>query len=344
MSEMSVANQDPGHRPATTDQLLAAVVHSDNPMIENDLRGAAELSLNLASMVMPRLPSPGSDEFDQRRRAQGYSPRLQKVIGSVRGWEHDTSEAPSPLDTERKIVELDSILGALAGQPVAVMKPGRTWLDVGLLEEPQDQRANTGLQVFDALPDTPRSVQVSVHNAVTIDLRTGRAPEWTDQQDDEELSLRNLRKEDDPELRPSRPDINPLYTHVILGPKDAEDIAVTPATAYILAGYPLVQQTLNPILGFDPGRLRDSVAAEKYDTAVQARQQLKQAGVRLDFDFIDGYLAHRTAVFEREVAESGPFRELSGPYQRLLLAQMRQKYTTLVELGWIAPVTPVQNS
>ncbi len=343
MSEAGIANQDPGQRPTTTDQLFAEVVQPGNALIENELQPATELAVTHAGMLTPHphVEDRYHEAEQVRRSIQGYGPRIEKVVDSIRGWEHDDAvETYSLFDQAKKVFELDSLLRSLAGQPVIVMKPGKSWLDVAFLEKPQPSHNNTGLQVFDALPDTPSSVQLPVYGAVTFDLLTGLEPEWPVQSEDNELRLRNLRHSQKASSgQPVRPDINPLHAHLILNPEDALGIEVNQATAYVLVGYPLVQHTLNRMLGFDPGKLGEKEVSEQYNTAVQAQQRLVQAGVRLDFDFIDGFLTRRMEVIDQETRETGPLRAVSGQYQAFLLDQLHKKYADLVQAGWIAPVT-----
>ena len=338
--DANAPHEGPEQRFITTDELFADLMQPGNPLIASEL-SVAQLSIDHIGPVTT--PTRGGETEQATRNVQGYGPRLEKVVASVRGWEHEeANKGFSPGELDRKVFEFDSLLRLAADQPVVVMKPGKTWLDVGFLEKPQATQNNTGLQVFDALPNAPSSVQVPVRGSVTIDIRTGQHPEWSDQQEDQELLLRNQRQKQDVHAgHPTRPDINPLHTHLILSPADAEGIQVNSATAYILVGYPLVQHTLNKVLGFDPGRLDEAATSEKFHTADQMQQRLVQAGVKLDFDFIDGFLATRTKLFEENIARMGPLREVSGTYHGFLFSQLHQKYADLVSVGWISPVSQV---
>lgn len=340
MVDANAANQEPGRNLITTDQLFADLMQPGNMPPEHRLH-VEELSIALGSMVAPRphFVGTGSNrEAEQvRRSTQGYGPRLQIVLDATLS-EPNPSEGLALWDQLERVLEFDSLVRAAAGQPVVVMKPGKTWLDVGFLERPQHTYNNTGLQVADSLPDITSPTQLPVRGTVTIDLRTGDAPKWDDQQQDDELRLRNTRHTQDasPE-QPVRPDINPLHAHLILGPEDAEGIEANSKTAYVLVGYPFLQQTLNRVLGFDLSKVDMNEASSKFNTAVQTQQRLVQAGVKfLDIDFIDGCLAYQIELLEQEMAEAGPLREVSMPYQDFLLERLQQKYTSLVENQWIS--------
>jgi hypothetical protein len=300
-----------------------------------------QLSIALGSMVAPRphlvSEEPGREAEQVRRSAQGYGPRLQKVL-EITLSEPNSAEGLAPWDQMERVLELDSLVRAAAGQPVVIMKPGKTWLDVGFLERPQVTNNNTGLQVSESLPDITSPTQLPVRGTVTIDLRTGDTPKWDDQQQDDELRLRNIRQtQADSTEQPVRPDINPLHAHLILGPKDAEGIEANSRTAYVLVGYPFLQQTLNRVLGFDLSKVDMNEASLKFNTAVQTQHRLVQAGVKfLDIDFIDGCLAYQIELLEQEMAEAGPLREVSTPYQDFLLERLQQKHASLVENQWIS--------
>lgn len=270
-----------------------------------------------------------------------YEPKLQHLMKHVlAGGEDDSTQTPSLEDCER-IFAVDGLIHAAAGQPVVVVRPDKPWIDVGMLKAPHDRDfgENTGLQLaFHWRNDEP-AVVLPVHDTVTIELATAREPSFETRQGDEELQRRNRPRRSMDQDDRTQPAIDPLHTAVILpgvGQVGAETAEADPPTAHVLVGYDFVQKALNRVLGFDFDETDELEAAKSVSLIDRQKERLTQAGLPFDPDFIDGYLAYRIEMLEREMSVAGPYNAPSKAYQQAIRQTMRNKFHTLVEEGWIA--------
>lgn len=257
-----------------------------------------------------------------------YSPRLQRVMGFVFGEEEGHMTQMPPLEQVQQVAELDNCIVRAAGQPIVVLKPGKTWVDIGMLQKPEEMKDATGLQRSYGSRHKTSSIVLPVHNGVIIDIRTGTEP---DNRDDTELQAIN-RLTIDMQREQTRPIIDPLKTRVLLSSEDGQAIAADPETTYVLVGYTQVLQVLNRILRFN----YDDDPFKAY-SVIKAQQRLEQeAGVSIDPDFIDGFLAGRIGHLEQEMKDGGPLAVTSSAYQQTVLDGLKQKHAALIAAGWIS--------
>jgi hypothetical protein len=365
MTGESGGDRDPGQRSVTADELLADLMRSGSTLDDHTAR-TKELTTVLGGITtqgsgfklqreaderalgdVPQRPDRLSKEWaadasrlrtDQLRKIlEGYGPGLQGVIGYVFGDEEGKLTDLPPTEQLEQVVNLNTRIRMAAGQPIVVLKPGKTWLDIGLLERPQELNINTGLQRSDNLRDTTSSIVLPIYKGVTVDIKTGKEPEPEYQQHDDELQARNQRTIDE-QGESTRPVIDPLNTRVLLTAEDAPSTQADLASTYILVGYTQLQQTLNRILGFDmsPTDSDNDESVSKFYAVLQIQKRLEEAGIVFDIDYIDGYLAYRIDALKREMQEGGPLKPMSSAYHEPELAEMEQKFARLTDAGWIS--------
>jgi hypothetical protein len=269
-----------------------------------------------------------------------YAPRLQHLMEHVLGGgEGDTGQTPDLEDCER-IFAVDGLISAAAGQPVLVVRPERSWIDIGRLKLPPDPAVSesTGLRLdFHWRTEEP-TVVLPVIDTVTIDPATGQQPTTEVQYADEELSRRRKPRMSQFEEARTQPAIDPLHTAVIVpgvGKIGAEASEDGQAVTHILVGYDFLQKALNRVLGFDFDDTEALDAVRNVRLIEQQNERLGAAGVAFDPDFIDGYLAYRIEMLEHDISEAGAHNGPSQAYHEAVLRTMRDKLSTLVEAGWI---------
>ena len=274
-----------------------------------------------------------------RRIFEGYSPKLRDIIRHAFADDNELMRVP-PLEDCQRIAELDGIIAAAAGQPVVVMKPGKDWIDVGMLDKSRetDRGERTGLQLSYSFKAGGSSIVLPVHDAMAIDVSTGAEPSWEDKREDEELRHRDhLRIGSQPER--SQPYIDPLHTRVLPAAEDTEPPKGEGGTTHVLVGYGYLQHTLNRIYGFDFSELKGGEEMEdykKFRAVIKLQERLEQVGIDFDIDYIDGCLAYRIDKLEASIEAGGSLQGLSSPYQQSVLDGMKQKLAGLVEDGWIS--------
>lgn len=273
-----------------------------------------------------------------RKIFEGYSPKLRNIIRHVFAGEDELMQIP-PLEDCHRIAEVDGLIASAAGQPVVVLKPGKGWIDAGMLEQPPetDHGEHTGLQLSYSFK-SGSAIVLPVRNAVTIDLTTADKPTWEVQRKDEELQHRDiLRLGAQPE--PVRPVIDPLNTRVLPEGQEPDSEEDTSEMTHVLVGYAYLQQTLNRIYGFGFEAVKGSEDLEdwsRFQAVLRIQKRLEESGIAFDIDFIDGCLAYRIDKLENEMRAGGPFQGTSTPYQEVILNGMKQKLATLTEAGWIS--------
>jgi len=352
MTDASGGNRDPGQSPVTADELLASPIRGGN-ILDDAARTELTTALGGITTQSSGLELQGEsykwpDQLGKEWAAEAASQikkileghsgsRLLEIVGQVFGDEEEKLTDLPPAEQLQQVVNLDTLIRMAAGQPVVVLKPGKTWMDIGLLETPQGGADNNiGLQRSYDVREATSSIVLPVHKSLTMDIKTAKELDLKDQQDDE-LRARAVRPIDAPG-EPTRPVIAPLTTRVLLAAENARSTPDDAVTTYVLVGYTQLQQTLNRILGFDMSRIdsdNDDEAKSKLYAALQIQKRLEEHGIVFDIDFIDGYLAYRIDVLERAIQESGPLKTMSL-YQETALDDMRQKFARLTDDGWIS--------
>lgn len=271
---------------------------------------------------------------------EGYGRKLKDIIRHVVvGDEGELTDVP-PLEDCQRIAELDARIAAAAGQPVIVLKPGKKWIDVGMLDraEESDRGTRTGLQLSYNFKAGGSSIVLPVHEALAIDVRTGEDPSWEDRREDDELRHRDhLRVGSQPER--ARPYIDPLHTRVLPAAEDADSAETTAETIHVLVGYGYLQHTLNRIYGFDFGELKGDEEMKdyvKFRALAKLQERLGQAGIEFDIDYIDGCLDYRIDKLESAMQAGESAQTPSSQYQKSVLDGMQQKRARLTEEGWLS--------
>ena len=191
-------DREPGQRPARGNELLADLIQIANPL-EGPAVSTEELTVALGGLTTqgsglelhtegdegasggvhhlvntewaPDMQKLGSSQA--RKIIEGQSPRLNEVISHVFGNENE-GLTDIPVEHLQHIIGLDILLKMAAGYPAVVVKPDKTWLDVGLLARPEPTVNNTGLQYYSGEKGTPSAVFLPIQGTVTIDIKTGR--------------------------------------------------------------------------------------------------------------------------------------------------------------------------
>lgn len=272
---------------------------------------------------------------------ESYDRNLRDVIRRSFTDEKDILAEVPPLEACQQIAEIDAVIRAAAGQPVVVIKPGKNWVDVGILESrtgsdlPDEHRI--GLQASYGGAKLGGGIVLPVHEAVAIDVSTGQEPSWDDKRDDEELNDRGrLRLGGDRER--ARTHIDPLHTRVLLG-ADAVGSEEGEGITHVLIGYGYLQHTLNRIYGFNFEELNGSEDLEDYarfQALVKLQETLAQAGIAFDTDYIDGCLDYRIDKLKAEMEGEGLAPGSGSPYRESVLTGMQQKLVRLKDEGWLS--------
>lgn len=272
-------------------------------------------------------------DMDHAQKAfRSYDQRLRDIMRTVLSDEDGVMVVP-PLEDCMRIAEVDEHIVAAAGQPVVVLRPGKNWIDVAKLHDPDHSSfGQVGLQFSHRFRSGKDSIELPVHDTIAIDIATGTEPDFDTRHKDEELKQRDsTRLGVQPER--IRPSINPLATRVLPAAEAGE--AESDIT-YVLVGYDYLQQTLNRVLGFDFEEFKDNENLEGYKrfNAINTMQKrLQEVGINFDPDFINGYLAYRMNELEQSMRASEEQPLSSSAYQHLALENMRRKLTSLQEAG-----------
>jgi hypothetical protein len=324
-------NLDPGQRPTTADELLAEVIPGDasegyvtlNEELTTALGGATARRSGVELHEEWAADMPGLKTDQARKIVEGHGARLRGVVDYVFGDEDGRMVDLPPTEQLERVIKLDTLVKMAAGHPVVVLKPGKDWLDIGLLARPEPTGDNTGLRHVSNEKSAASGVVLPVQGTVTVDIKTGREVGPQDRRHDDERDAWIDEK------GTTSPVIDPLTTKVLLAAEDARNSSGTePVTAYVLVGYTELQRTLNQVLGFEmpASGENQAKATARFSEALRIYKHLEQVGVGFDMDFVDGYLAYHIEAL----------KEVGTKYRLARIAEMEQKLARLTDLGWIA--------
>ncbi|HYF96487.1 MAG TPA: hypothetical protein VD947_00435 [Patescibacteria group bacterium] len=276
------------------------------------------------------------EELSERRAEAvvgSYDPELRSVIGLALGNEDRSLPDKPDLGAYEKIAELDAALRDYEGQPIVVISPQKSWIDIGVLQEadPEARVKTKGLVIGNGPTIRSKSrIEIAVYGTVAIDPETGMYPEASSDASTIELFEREQRFGG-----VQRPIIDPLNTRAILPTESSEDLDVEDReTTLVFIGFNHLQSVMNDIFSFDPNssdEAQSEEAARSFRVLDSTIKKLRENGLDFDPDFINGYLSYRIGLLEQDIS----LEEAEG-YKTSQLKALQDKHEALLKDGWIS--------